>query len=128
VSPGNKGSFVNFFANSVKQGQKLTLKSRGTHIRDFLHVSDLCKAVELFLDSNLKREIFNLGGGASHTLTLFELAGLLGELAGKEPVLELSDEPDPGIPRFVTDTAKIERELGWRAAVSLREGLTTVLA
>jgi nucleoside-diphosphate-sugar epimerase len=128
ASPGNKGSFVNFFANSVMQGQKLTLRSRGTHIRDFLHVSDLCKAIELFLDSHLKRETYNLGGGASHTLTLFELVGLLGELAGKEPVLELSDEPDPGIPRFVTDTGKIEKDLGWRPAVSLREGLTTVTA
>lgn len=128
ASSGNKGSFVNFFANSVMQGQKLTLRSRGTHMRDFLHVSDLCRAIELFLGSDLKREIFNLGGGASRTLTLFELVGLLGELAGKEPVLELSDEPDPGIRRFVTDTAKIEKDLGWRPTVSLREGLATVLA
>ncbi len=128
ASPGNKGSFVNFFANSVIQGKKLTLKSKGTHIRDFLHVSDLCRAIEMFLDSSLKKEIFNLGGGVSHTLTLFELVDLLGELAGKEPVLELSDEPDPGIPRFVTDTGKIEKALGWRPTVSLREGLATVLA
>lgn len=128
VSSGNIGSFVNFFANSVAHGQKLTLRSRGTHIRDFLHVSDLCKALELFLESSLKREVFNLGGGISHKLSLFDLVGLLGELAGKTPVLELSDEPDPGIPRFVTDTRKIEKALGWRPAVPLREGLKTILA
>lgn len=128
ITPGNKGSFVNFFANSVVHGQKLTLKTRGTHIRDFLHVNDLCRALELFLDSDFKREIFNLGGGASHKLSLFELVGLLGELAGKAPVLELSDEPDPGISRFVTDTGKIEKDLGWRPTVSLREGLATILA
>jgi len=128
VSSGNKGSFVNFFANSVVNGQKLTLRSRGTHMRDFLHVSDLCKALELFLDSDLKRETFNLGGGVSHKLSLFDLVSLLGELAGKAPVLELIDEPDPGIPRFVTDTGKIEQVLGWRPTLSLREGMATILA
>jgi nucleoside-diphosphate-sugar epimerase len=104
------------------------LRSRGTHIRDFLHVSDLCRALELFLSSDLKKEIFNLGGGPSHKLSLFDLVGLLGELAGKEPVFELSDEPDPGVSRFVTDTRKIEQVLDWRPTVSLREGLTTILA
>jgi hypothetical protein len=38
------------------------------------------------------------------------------------------DEPDPGIPRFVTDPGKIKKILGWRPAVSLRKGLATVLA
>ena len=128
VSPGNKGSFVNLFADSVVNGQKLTLRSGGATVRDFLHVSDLCRALNLFIDSDMKREIFNLGGGLSHKLSLFDLAGLLGELAGKKPVLELSDEPDPGPSRFVTDTAKIEKLLGWRPAVSLREGLATVLS
>jgi nucleoside-diphosphate-sugar epimerase len=128
ISPGNKGSFVNFFANSVVHGQKLTLRSRGSHIRDFLHVSDLCRALELFIGSDLKKEIFNLGGGLSHKLSLFDLVGLLGELAGKKPILELNDEPDPGISRFVTDTKKIEQILGWRPTVSLREGLATILA
>lgn len=128
VTPGNKGSFVNFFADSVINGKKLTLRSRGAHIRDFLHVSDLCTAIGMFLDSDLKREIFNLGGGLSHKLSLFELVGLLGELAGKEPVLELSDEPDPGISRFVTDTGKIKKALGWQPAISLSEGLAAILA
>jgi len=127
MSTGNKGSFVNAFADSVANGQKLILKSRGTHVRDLLHVTDLCRAIELFLASCLKYEIFNIGGGLSHTVTLFDLICLLGELAGKTPVLELIDEPDPGIPRFVTDTGKIERILGWRPAISLREGLATIL-
>jgi nucleoside-diphosphate-sugar epimerase len=127
MSAGNKGSFVNAFADAVVNGQKLILKSRGTYVRDLLHVADLCKALELFLASSLKREIFNLGGGLSHTISLFDLACLLGELAGKTPVLESIDEPDPGISRFVTDTGKIERVLGWRPTLSLREGLATIL-
>jgi len=127
LSSGNRGSFVNFFADSITKGQKLVLKSRGTPMRDFLHVSDLCAALDLFLAGDLKKEIFNLGGGAPNALSLCDLACLLGEIAGKTPVLELIDEPDPAIPRFITDTGKIERILGWKPAVSLREGLATIL-
>jgi nucleoside-diphosphate-sugar epimerase len=128
LSPGNKGSFVNAFADSVIKGQKLILKSRGTQLRDLLHITDLCRALELFLAAGPKREIFNIGGGLSHTISLFDLVSLLGELTGKTPVLELTDEPDPGIPRFVTDTGKLNKVLGWQPTLSLREGLATILA
>lgn len=128
ASVENKGSFVNFFADSVVHGRKLILKSRGAHVRDLLYVTDLCRALELFLASGLRREIFNVGGGLSHAVSLFNLVCLLGELAGKTPVIEAIDEPDPGIPRFVTDTGKIERMLDWHPALSLREGLATILA
>jgi nucleoside-diphosphate-sugar epimerase len=128
VSSGNKGSFINAFADSVVNGRELVLKSKGAPVRDLLHVTDLCRALELFMASGLRREIFNIGGGLSHTVSLIDLVCLLGELAGKTPCVELLDEPDPGIPRFVTDTGKIERTLGWRPALSLREGLATILA
>jgi nucleoside-diphosphate-sugar epimerase len=128
ISTGNKGSFVNIFADAVINGHKLILKSRGAHVRDLLHVTDLCRALEAFLDSGLRREIFNLGGGLSHAVSLFDLVCLIGELAAKTPVVEPIDEPDPGVSRFVTDTGKIERALGWRPALSLRDGLATILA
>ncbi|HZS44046.1 MAG TPA: NAD(P)-dependent oxidoreductase [Blastocatellia bacterium] len=126
-SEGNAGTFVNFFANAIRSGNKLTLKAGGQQVRDFLHVNDLAKAFELFINSDIESEIFNIGGGPSTQTTLLKLTDILGELIGRKPVVEINDQPETGQVKYVTNTNKLEKTLGWQPQVCLSEGLKSIL-
>ena len=126
-SAGNAGTFVNFFAKAISSGTKLTLKAGGQQVRDFLHVNDLTRAFEMFINSEIESDLFNIGGGPSTQSTLLELTGTLGEMIGRKPVVEVNDEPETGQIRYVTDISKLEKALSWRPEVSLIEGLKTII-
>lgn len=126
-TPGNSGGFVNLFASAVKNNRQLRLKMRGEQRRDLLHVRDLARAFELFIASSIQSEVFNIGGGKQNSTTLIELVRMLGELTGKEPRVELSDEPVAEQAHYVTDLAKISRLLDWRPEIGIREGLKTII-
>jgi CDP-paratose 2-epimerase len=124
---GNKGSFVNFFAEAIKNGTPIRLKARGRQVRDLLHVNDLADAVKRFLISKVSDEIFNVGGGPENQTTLAALVETLSAMIGKDPVLELSPDQETGQMRYVSDIRKISRALQWSPRVSLKQGLRTIL-
>lgn len=127
ATEGNPGGFVSFFANAVASGQLLRLKMKGEQIRDFLHVEDLARAFELFISSNKAQAIYNIGGGANNSTTLYQFAQILGKLANKPPNLELSDDSVQEQVHYVTDISKLASELNWQPKLDLKTGLRTLL-
>jgi len=128
LTEGNTGSFVNFFAGAVKRGIPIRLKARGRQVRDLLHVNDLSDAIKQFLHSGVSGEIFNVGGGRDNAVTLEELVSILSGMIGKDPILELSPEKEPGQMRYVSDIKKIRHFLGWTPRMTLKKGLKTILS
>jgi len=98
--------------------------------REFLHVDDLADAC-LFL-MNLDEEkfrslftvhpspIINLGWGKD--ISIKELALLIQDVVGFKGELEFDTTKPDGTPRKLLDVSKIS-ELGWKAKISLREGV-----
>lgn len=127
ATEGNVGGFVSFFAKAVKIGQPLQLKMRGEQIRDLLHVEDLAKAFELFINSEINQACYNIGGGITNSITLYELTKLLGNLTERPAKVELSDEPVKEQIHYVTDISKLTRELNWQPKLDLETGLRTLL-
>jgi len=128
TSKGNKGSFINFFADAIKKETLIRLKAQGKQVRDLLHVDDLADAIQNFLFSEVSGEIFNIGGGPENKTTLVELVGILSNLIGKDPVLELSPEKETGQMRYVSDIRKVCQALHWSPRISLKQGLKTVIS
>ena len=124
---GNRGGFVNFFVQAIRSGAPIHLKARGRQVRDLLHVDDLARAIELFLESRVSGEIFNIGGGPENTTTLAGLVGTLETLIGRDAALDKSDEGEPGQMRYVSDIRKARTILGWAPRIGLKRGLRTVL-
>ena len=127
LTEGNKGSFVNFFARSIKHGTPIRLKARGRQVRDLLHVNDLADAIERCLQTDISGEIFNIGGGSENATTLAGLVDLLSSLIGKDPVVQKSAEKETGQVRYISDLRKIKRALKWKPCTNLAEGLKTIL-
>ena len=94
----------------------------GLNIRDWIYVTDHCRALETVVRDGRPGEVYNIG--ADNELT---------NLALVQQVLELLNKPDklikfvPDRPghdrRYAINSTKIRETLGWRPACTFRDGL-----
>ena len=93
----------------------------GEASREFLYVEDCARAIVLATAGYNKPEPINIGAGSE--ITIANLVRLIAELTGFHGSVHwLRGKPD-GQPRRYLDVSRAERELGFRAEVSLRDGL-----
>jgi UDP-glucose 4-epimerase len=123
-------TFLGVWFKLVLTGRQFQVWGDGSQQRDFTYVDDAVSACLLAASrSEANGEVYNLGG-ESH-ISLRELAELLVEMNGSGS-FELVPYPPERKPidvgDFYADYSKIERELGWRPTVGLREGLARTLA
>lgn len=110
--------------------EPFTIAGTGKQVRDVLHADDLIGLYRTAYEhrEQMKGEIFNIGGGASNSLSLLELFDMLAELLAIPPLIytptprRASDQDC-----FIADIGKAERVLGWTPAISCREGISSML-
>jgi len=126
---------------NILHGKPLPVYGDGRNIRDWLHVSDHCRAIELILEKGQDGEVYNIGGRSEaenlqlvHSLCEIAEQSLAThpEIAAKYPhcprsrvaalVRMVADRPGHDR-RYAIDCAKIQRELGFAPSVNLRAGL-----
>jgi CDP-paratose 2-epimerase len=61
--------WVAWFIIATLANKPVTIYGNGKQVRDVLHVSDLIQAFDKFLSTNLKHEVFNIGGGPCNSPT-----------------------------------------------------------
>lgn len=88
----------------------------GTCIRDYIHVADLVSAHLLALDAleANDRLVYNLGNGAGYSV--LEVIETARQVSGHPIPAIKADRRSGDAPRLVADSAKIQRDLGWRPA------------
>jgi dTDP-glucose 4,6-dehydratase len=103
-------------------GMPLPLYGDGLYVRDWIHVQDHCKAVDRVLHHGRSGEVYNIG--AHQETTNLDLARTLLKYLNKSESLITFVKDRPGHDRrYAIDSSKLERELGWKAVIPLREGL-----
>jgi dTDP-glucose 4,6-dehydratase len=114
---------IALFTTNALDDRPLPLYESTENKREWLHVLDHCRAVEAVLDRGQVGETYNVGSGVERSIT--EIAdGVLGAL-GKPDSLKTIVPDRPGHDRrYLLDSAKIERELGWKPTIRFDEGLT----
>jgi UDP-glucose 4-epimerase len=116
---GTYGAVFGVFLAQKLAGQPFTVVGDGTQSRDFTFVSDVADAFVSAAQSTVSGEVFNVGTGAPVPVNrLVEL--LKGEVVH---VPKRPGEPE----RTHADVSKIQRGLGWRAKVSIEEGIGILL-
>jgi CDP-paratose 2-epimerase len=113
---------------SALRHQSLTIYGDGYQVRDALHISDAVDAWLAVLDQieNLRGGVFNLGGGASNSISLRELIDLMPELTGIGINYSFAAWRPGDQPWYVSNTRALSDAVGWRAAIGLREGLASL--
>ena len=98
----------------------------GLQERDWLHVSDHCRAVDLLIDAGTPGEVYNVGGG--NPVQNIDLTKRILELAGKPASLIRPVADRLGHDRrYALDTSKLQ-SLGWRPEVPFATGLRDTVA
>jgi dTDP-glucose 4,6-dehydratase len=117
---------VPLFTTHLLEGKKVPLYGDGGNVRDWLHVSDHCHAIELVLRGGRAGEIYHIGGGSE--ITNKELTGMLLEATGHgwDMVRQVPDRKGHDR-RYSLDITKIQRELGYRPQISFADGLAATV-
>jgi dTDP-glucose 4,6-dehydratase len=118
---------VPLFVTRLLDGKPVPLYGDGRHVRDWLHVSDHCRGIDLVLHGGRAGEVYHIGGGAE--LSNHKLTGLLLDAlgAGWDRVEHVPDRKGHDL-RYSLDDGKIREELGYAPRTSFEEGLADTVA
>lgn len=101
----------------------ITIYGDGKQVRDILYIEDLIKAFDLFVNSNLKQEVFNIGGGPDNTISLLELLDLLQKLTGKRSDIKFTNWRPSDQKVYISDISKIREKLNWKPKTNPEDGI-----
>ena len=104
----------------------LPLYKDGSAVRDYLHVEDHCRAIDLVLHEGAPGEVYNVGTGVETSGR--EVAETVVELMGKpvELIQYVADRPGHDY-RYALDVSRIST-LGWSPRVDFRSGIEQTIA
>jgi dTDP-glucose 4,6-dehydratase len=113
---------IPLFVTNLIDGLTVPLYGEGANVRDWLHVDDHCRGIQLVLEKGRVGETYNIGGGTE--LSNKELTGLLLEATGTDwdRVERVTDRLGHDL-RYSVDITKISEELGYQPQVPFAEGL-----
>jgi dTDP-glucose 4,6-dehydratase len=103
-------------------GKPLPVYGDGLYVRDWLHVSDHCAAVDLVLHKGSPGEIYNIGGNNEwKNIDIVKL--ILKHLNKPESLLTFVKDRPGHDRRYSIDSSKIQKELGWKPTRDFDRGL-----
>lgn len=105
--------FIPHFITNILKGLTFPVYGDGTAVRDWLHVHDNCRAIDLVLHKGVSGEVYNIGG--SNLRTNLEVLKILASIMSvnlESCIRSVGDRPAHDL-RYAVDRTKIQRELGW---------------
>ena len=113
---------IPLFVTNALDDEPLPMYASTQNKREWLHVRDHCRAIELVLESDRVGETYNVGSGIEASIE--EIADLVLELTGKPESLKTIVPDRPGHDRrYLLDSSKLRAELGWEPEISWESGL-----
>jgi len=127
-SDGNENGFVTHYVESVKRGWPIRLPLSGKPRRDILHVDDLSRACQSFIQSPHNYGLYNLGGGGANAATLREIIDTVAGTIQCEAVIDVNAQLPPPVPlNYVSDLTRVRAELGWEPEIGIEQGLQSLV-
>lgn len=117
--------------NNIIQMRPLPVYGKGENVRDWLHVKDHARAIDLVFHEGKAGETYNVGGHNEwkNIDLVFFLCDLMDEKLGREKgtskglITYVTDRAGHDL-RYAIDAGKIERELGWTPDYTFEQGLS----
>jgi len=113
------------FVCNLIQGKKVPIHGSGLHIRSYIHVHDVCRALDTIFQKGEIGEIYNIG--TAFELPNIELTKLILKKMGKdESFIEHIEDGPFNDTRYSIDLRKIEA-LGWKPEIEFEQGINETI-
>jgi nucleoside-diphosphate-sugar epimerase len=112
---------INKFVRAVLNDEVITVYGNGTQTRDFTYIDDVVEANVLAATSDVRGEVFNIGGG--NRISVNDLIAAIEAATGRRAVVEHSAEQKGDVKDTRADTRKAAELLGWHAKTGIARGL-----
>ena len=118
---------IPLFVTNLLDGLPVPLYGDGRNVRDWLHVDDHCRGIQLVAEAGRPGEVYNIGGGTE--MSNRELTELLLDAVGADwsSVEHVTDRLGHDL-RYSVDITKIATELGYQPRVTFADGLASTVA
>lgn len=104
------------------RNEPLPVYGDGRNVRDWLHVEDHCRAIDVILHQGRPGEVYNVGG--RNEVANIDLVCRICQLLGKpDSLITFVADRKGHDRRYAIDATKLEQELGWQPEVRFEEGL-----
>ncbi len=113
---------IPLMVHNCLKDKSLPVYGDGMQIRDWLHVSDHCLAIDSVLHNGLDGEVYNIGG--NNEKANLEIVKLIISTLNKSEDLIKYVKDRPGHDRrYAIDNTKITAELGWEPLYTFEQGM-----
>lgn len=114
------------FVTNLMDNIPVPLYGDGGNVRDWLHVLDHCRGVDLIMHTGQNGEVYNIGGG--NEVKNVDLTHKILELCGKGKELIKPVQDRKGHDRRYSLSTKKLQTMGWAPQVPFEEGLRETVA
>jgi UDP-glucuronate 4-epimerase len=111
------------FSTAILRGNEITVFGDGSMARDFTHVTDIVRGIELAMNGVPKDGITTVNLGNSSPCTVTDLVAKLGQAFGVEPRVRRVDRPIGEMDVTFADIHKAQALWNWKPTTSLDDGL-----
>jgi dTDP-glucose 4,6-dehydratase len=114
------------FVTNLMDNIQVPLYGDGGNVRDWLHVLDHCRGIDLIMHTGQNGEVYNIGGGneVKNIDLTHNILALCGK--GKELIKPVADRKGHDR-RYSLSTKKLE-QMGWKPQVPFEQGLKETVA
>lgn len=105
----------------VANGMRIEVWGDGGNVRDYIYIDDVAEALVRLAEAGAPGETYNVGSGTGTSIN--ELIEKVSSLLGQPAQVAHAPARSVDVRRNVLDITKIGRELGWRPARSLEDGI-----
>ena len=118
---------IPLFTTLAIRNQALPLYASTANRREWIHADDHCAAIALVLDRGRLGETYNVGTGVEQSID--QIADRILDALGRPRTLKSIVPDRPGHDRrYLLDSSKIRRELGWGPTIDFADGLRSTVA
>ncbi|MCK4249606.1 MAG: GDP-mannose 4,6-dehydratase [Candidatus Omnitrophica bacterium] len=119
--------WVAWFIIAALTKKPVTIYGNGKQVRDLLYVTDLIKAYDAFIKSDLKHGVFTTGGGPEKTTSLLEFMDNIEKKTGHRLKTTFSDWRPSDQKVYISDITNITKTLGWEPQITPEEGMDKII-
>lgn len=114
------------FATNLIDNIKVPVYKSSQNRREWIHVLDHCKAIDLILNKGRIGESYNVGSGIEKSIEeITEI--ILTELHQPESMKMYVEDRPSHDRRYLLDSSKITNELGWKPEIIFEQGIKDVI-